>query len=103
MSNNRIISDKDIAGGPALRGVDNWMSLTFGGSRHGGSGAYANYVEPTFHAAEHTRRAIFDWNGAEWNRAKDELRSVGNGGLVAMENNRVCGGPAYQNGNYKWK
>lgn len=106
---DRVRTDASVVGGESLRGVDRWASETFGGSRHGGNGVYANYVEPTLHAAEHARRSVqMDGllptvNKAEWNRAKDELKHVGKGGLVAMENTRVSGGECYQNGNVKKK
>jgi len=100
MPNNGIMSDKSVAGGDSRRSVDRAMSETFGGYRTGGNGVYANYVEPVLHATEHTARAVAYGNGAEWKRAKDELRSVGNGGLRAMAEQKNSGGPCYQNGNY---
>lgn len=68
------------------------MSESLGGYRSLQSGSrdkpsvYGKYIEPVFHAAEHTRRAVFDGgNGKEWARAKDGLRTFGNG-LHTMDN-----------------
>ncbi|KAF2076451.1 hypothetical protein CYY_002254 [Polysphondylium violaceum] len=101
MSQDRVLHDSQVAGGENLRSVDRWASEKFGGYRTGGTGVYANYIEPSLHAMEHTRRAVFNNNGEEWKRAKDEMRSVGNGGLNAMAQNQFSGGPNYQAGTYK--
>lgn len=83
---DKVLKDSQVTGGNNLRSVDHKMSETFGGYRVGGNGIYANYVEPVLHAAEHSRRALFNSNGAEFARAKDELKSFGKGGLSQMEN-----------------
>ena len=109
MSNSQksggVLRDSQVTGGTAMRKVDHAMSSALGGYRTGGNGTYANYVEPVLHAGMHVARGVCNPSSfkAETNRAKDELRSVGNGGLAKMAQEKTSGGQCYQNGNYQRK
>ena len=101
-SQGGVMRDSDTTGGTFKRRIDTYMSESFGGYRTGGTGVYANYVEPSIHAVEHGIRGSLNpsHRSAEYARAKDELRSIGNGGLAAMQATKNSGGECYQNGNY---
>lgn len=88
MSDKKILKDSEVPGGEGRRTMDHYLSEKLGGykSEKQGDSFYGNYVEPILHATEHTARAIYSQNGKEWARAKDELNSVGNGGLSKMDN-----------------
>jgi hypothetical protein len=84
----KILKDSDAFGGTALRSVDRSLSTNLGGVHSAEAQAarrcdstYGNYVEPVLHATEHAMRAVGHANAAEWARAKDELKTVGRGGL----------------------
>ncbi len=81
--------DDQTTGGTQLRQVDTFMSENLGGRHSQNPGVYANYVEPVLHAGMHAARGTFnsDHRAAEYARAKDELKSVGQGGLNHMNNN----------------
>eukprot|EP00043_Microstomoeca_roanoka_P001461 m.32840 g.32840 ORF g.32840 m.32840 type:complete len:221 (-) comp10830_c0_seq2:222-884(-) len=82
---NRVFHDSEIPGGTWRRKLDQEWSEKFGGYRALQQGtvsepsAYGKYVEPVFHAAEHTYRAVQKSSMKELGRAKDELLTFGQG------------------------
>ena len=97
MSNQKgCYNDGQVPGGESRRSIDNALSEKFGGhksSQDSTKTVYGNYIEPVLHAVEHTGRGVLGGlNSQEFARAKDELRSVGHGGLRNME-------PKYQEAN----
>ncbi len=80
---NKVMHDKDVAGGEFRRGVDQWASETLGGYRSVQQGndpsVYGKYVEPVIHAAEHAARGAMYGSDKEYARARDELRTFGSG------------------------
>ena len=93
MSNDKVLSDSQVAGGEGLRGVDRWLSSNLGGYNSGGEPSfYGRNIEPILHGLEHTRRSVCDgFNSQEWARAKDAFSTTGSG-LHTMDNH-------YQNQN----
>eukprot|EP00475_Leptophrys_vorax_P043599 TRINITY_DN844_c0_g1_i4.p1 TRINITY_DN844_c0_g1~~TRINITY_DN844_c0_g1_i4.p1 ORF type:complete len:108 (+),score=22.18 TRINITY_DN844_c0_g1_i4:54-377(+) len=89
-NNNRVFRDAEIPGGQGRRSVDRWLSSNLGGyNSHQDSTKtiYGNYVEPVLHATEHyVIRGVLKGNEVEKARARDEIRTVGNGGLRNMGN-----------------